>query len=508
MKDKPILGSFTRQQRAQRFLIKMLIAVSLAYLTDMKVAATAPQQQDPELLTYEELIRLYEQETPPEALKLKLETLLSTPFVNNAATARGVMPLKPQADDIGKFLRIVSWNIEQGLNYEAIERALAGPAKFSQLLDESKYPPGSERRELVLQQAAQMKDADVIVLNEVDWGMKRSNYRHVGRDLAMALGMNYVYGVEFVEVDPVALGIEKYNHTAPFEQAEQSGESEVDPTRYRGLHGTAILSRYPLENARIVPFRHQSYDWYEDELRGVPGLEQMKRRIGQLVFKKTTERQVRRGGRMMMLADIVDAEIPTGRMTIVATHLEARAEPRDRVQQLEELLTQIKDIEHPVVVAGDLNTSGRDAIPTTVRSEIKKQFSRVPLLASNPESKFFRVLRNFRFGDGGAFDFRGTRERSVGGSTETLSNSNQRDRDGFVSTSGVERSFGFIGRFKVDWIFVKPVPSAAPSDKQQSYRFAPHFGRTLAALNYSVEGRISDHNPIMVDLPFLEPRIR
>ena len=53
-----------------------------------------------------------------------------------------------------------------------------------------------------------MKQADVIVLNEVDFGMKRTDYRNVAADLASALGMNYAYGVEFVEVDPIALGIE------------------------------------------------------------------------------------------------------------------------------------------------------------------------------------------------------------------------------------------------------------------------------------------------------------
>jgi hypothetical protein len=43
----------------------------------------------------------------------------------------------------------------------------------------------------------------VLVLNEADWGMKRTEYRNVTRELATALHMNYAYGVEFVEVDPV-----------------------------------------------------------------------------------------------------------------------------------------------------------------------------------------------------------------------------------------------------------------------------------------------------------------
>ncbi|MBA2340825.1 MAG: endonuclease/exonuclease/phosphatase family protein [Pyrinomonadaceae bacterium] len=439
----------------------------------------------------------------PEALRVKLERLLTTPFVSNAASARGVKPLKPDTEGIGRFLRVVFWNIEQGLEYESIERAFADPEKFSHLLDDSKLPRGSHRRELVLEQAALLKEADVVVLNEVDWGMQRSDYHHVARDLAAALGMNYAYGVEFVEVDPGTVG----NQTKPVNHAQNVSAGKVDPARYKGLHGSAILSRFPLENVRMIPFQHQSYDWYADERREMPGLERVKRKIGQMVFKKNTIRQVRRGGRMMLLADITDPEIPSGRMTIVTTHLEARAEPRDRVKQLEEVLIQIKDINNPVALAGDLNTSGRDAIPTSLRREIKKQFSSVPLFASNPESKFFSTLKNFRFSDGGAFDFRGESARSINGNIGTLADSNQRERRGFVSTSGVERSFGFIGQFKLDWIFIKPPVSNEASVAEHSYRFSPHFGRTLKALNYSIEGRISDHNPVTVDLPFTEPRL-
>lgn len=493
-------SGFMRRERKSSILVKTLL-ISLVCLPLMKVRAL---QSDAELLSYEELIQLYEQETPPEALRLKLARLLSTPFVSNDASARGVKPLKPNTEGIGKFLRVVFWNIGQGLQYESIETAFTDPEKFSHLMDDAKSPRGGRRRKLVLEQAALLREADIVVLNEVDWGMQRSNYRHVTRDLAAALGMNYAYGVEFVEVDPGTVG----NQTEPANHAQNVSASKVDPARYKGLHGSAILSRFPLENVRMIPFKHQSYDWYADERRGMPGMERLKRKLGQVVFKKNTVRQVRRGGRMMLLADITDPEIPSGRMTIVTTHLEARAEPRDRVKQLEEVLAQVKDIGNPVVLAGDLNTSGRDAIPTSLRREIRKQLSSIPLIAPNPEAKFFETLKNFRFADGGAFDFRGESARSIGGIIGALADSNQRDRDGFVSTSGVERGFGFIGQYKLDWIFVKPPVAGGASDAARPYRFSPHFGRTLKALNYSVEVRISDHNPVTVDLPFAEPQIR
>ncbi|HEY9503423.1 MAG TPA: hypothetical protein VIR01_17435, partial [Pyrinomonadaceae bacterium] len=53
------------------------------------------QQQPPDLFSYNELVQLYEQETPPEALQNKLRLLLTTPFVNNQASARGTKPVLP-----------------------------------------------------------------------------------------------------------------------------------------------------------------------------------------------------------------------------------------------------------------------------------------------------------------------------------------------------------------------------------------------------------------------------
>ena len=47
-----------------------------------------------------------------------------------------------------------------------------------------------------------LQSADVLVLNELDWGMKRSDYRAVVKDLADALKMNWAYGVEFKEEIP------------------------------------------------------------------------------------------------------------------------------------------------------------------------------------------------------------------------------------------------------------------------------------------------------------------
>jgi endonuclease/exonuclease/phosphatase family metal-dependent hydrolase len=482
-----------------------------------------------ELLTYEELV-LLSHDSPPANLLAKLERLCATPFVSNAASERGVKPLKPRAGKLGRVIRVVAWNIERGLEYEAVEAAFGGAANLNALLDRSEHMRDGKKRAHVLEQASLLKEADVIVLNEVDWGMKRTGYRNVAAELAGALGMNYAYGVEFVELDPIALGTETFEELEPQQRAKLVEQIRIDPERYQGLHGTAILSRLPLENVRLVPFEHQPYDWYASERKGVEPLEWGKRKASEIAFLEKVRRQIRRGGRMTLMAEVVDAELPGGRMTVAAPHLEARTKPEGRVKQLEEVLALLKGINHTVVVAGDMNTSTQDGTPTSIQREIKKRLGskkfwlqkglgwltgleiprsvllkgfneyrkqadptvrHVPFVAPNPEAKFFDTLKDFRFADGGAFDFRGERGRSAGDKTETLANSNERGDKGFITTYEVERTIGFVGRFKLDWMFVKPPALTEPYAEQGAYRFAPHFGRTLKLLNDSIEDRIS-----------------
>lgn len=525
--------------------VSLLVICLLLQSVFATTAIPSKQEYNPQLLTYEELVQLYEQDPPPDALRKKVSVLRSTPFVSNAASARGVKPLKPRDPRLGTFMRLALWNIERGIEFDAIRLAFKDANKFAAMLDQKKYPRGSSARAEVIAQARILHQADVIILNEVDWGVKRSGYRNVAAALAAEMGMNYAYGVEFLEIDPISLGIEKFEEATPEDRAEFTKRIKVDPTKYKGMHGTAILSRYPLENVRVLPFDNQGYDWYKEEKEGVTRIEEGKREIGEKVFLEKVAREVRRGGRMMMLADISDPDLPGGKVTIVAAHLENRTRPESRLKQFEELLSQIKDISNPVVLAGDMNTTTKDMTPTSIGREIKKRLGSekfwitqgikyatgvgflldavtgsvsltrtqadptvrsIKFVAENPEAKFFDALENFRFSDGGAFDFRGDRNRSTGNHTKTLANSNERDNKGFVTTYEVARSIGPVGKYKLDWIFVKPAALKDPNGDDQSFVFAPHFGRTLKDLNYSLEDRISDHNPMTVDLPFGEPK--
>lgn len=518
------------RSRISLLLLPIFLFTSLLFTS----ANLKAQQSGPPLLSYNELVELYENAEPAPPLATKLTRLLSTPFVNNSFGVR------PAATNDG-FVRVATWNIERGLEFDAVKAALTNDQRYFRRL------PAAERNSRfnlaqINEQARTLSRADVIVLNEVDWGLKRTNYRNVARELAGALRMNYAYAVEFVEVDPFNLGTETLEGETSADKQEMLRNLAVDKTRTLALHGTAILSRFPLTNVRIVRFINQGHDWYADEKKGVSSLEKGKRKGAGMVFGEKIVREVRRGGRMMLVADIKDASIPGGEMTVVGTHLEAKAKPSERLKQLEEALTEIKRIDHPVVLAGDMNTSGSDSTPTSFEREVKKRagstkfwatqgikyatgvgliydvtlglvkmqrlksdptVKSVRFVSENPEENFFEILKDFRFADGGAFDFRGSKAHSIGGSDSTLSDSNERARKGFVST--LELKGKITVELKLDWIFVKPIGLTDPNDRDQPFRFAPQFGRTLKSLNYSLKDRISDHSPMIVELPLRQP---
>ena len=80
----------------------------------------------------------------------------------------------------------------------------------------------------------------------------------------------------------------------------------------------------------------------------------------------------------------------------------------------------------------------------------------------NKEACLFRHVEQFRFVDRKAFDFRGETEHNLHDKSGTLANSNQRARKGFEPTFTVKRDFGgLVGRYKLDWFFVKPYISRA-----------------------------------------------
>ena len=128
------------------------------------------------------------------------EPMLSSDEIHavNGEPSRLVWPL---ATD--RPLRIVTWNIERGVKFVAVQSVL------------------------------QELDADVVLLQEVDRFCSRSDDRDVARELAEQLRMNYVTAGEFQEI----------------------GEGRHDRPC---VSGQAILSRLPIGEATTVRFEDQA----------------------------------------------------------------------------------------------------------------------------------------------------------------------------------------------------------------------------------------------------------
>ena len=489
------------------------------------------------LFTFDELVTLSKDRPLPSALDTKLSTVLNSAVVDNSFP--NMRPTSISLKGTGPAVRIAEWNIERGEKFDWIVLALRDEKKFRTRLVKEHATVSPAALDKATAEAKSLRESDVLILNEVDWGLQRSGYRQVARDLASALKMNFVYAVEFAEVDPLKLGTEQLTDEDVAGDKELredlEGELKSDPARYKGLHGSAILSRYPIANITLqrLPVCH---DWFNDEIKSVTKIEQGKRLGSDKIFLEKIGREVRRGGRIAIIADLKIKDSPGGTLTVVNAHLENKCGPDCRRKQMRSLLEGTQQMQNPVVLAGDLNTTGSDAsnlsltyiakskvkdyrfwaqqalmwgtgLPSTFALNYFKNYGDptapdIRVIGNNKEAALFKDVENFRFDDGGRFDFRGHSSRTLNGAGGRLANSNQRARKGFVYTFSLPRDFkGVTGRFKLDWFFVKPMYK----DRQSTEALAPWYPRTLVDLNTSPSERISDHAPITVDLP-LRPR--
>jgi endonuclease/exonuclease/phosphatase family metal-dependent hydrolase len=173
----------------------------------------------------------------------------------------------------------------------------------------------------LIRETESLRDPDFILLGEMDLGMARSGNAHTTRALATALGMNYAYGVEFLELTGGELE----------ERKLYPGENEW------GYHGNAILSRYPLRNVEMLRFPGIE-KWYDG--KGANEGERVQKRLG---------------GRMALFATV---SVGGRDLTLVGTHLESSAkDSAARTAETAQLLAELRAYSRstPVILGGDLN---------------------------------------------------------------------------------------------------------------------------------------------------------
>lgn len=501
--------------------------------------------QEPDFLTFDELKTLSQDPEARGALEKKLKRFWTTPIVSNEARHRGARPHRPRDLRLGHTLRVVSWNIEKSFHIDEVIQLLQSEEAYKKMIDPKQAAPGSETYREMLRQRKRLLHADLMIFQEMDIGVKRSGYKNAAAELAAALNMNYAYGAQYLEIDPVTMGLEELE----FEEDDKAVEKEardffsVDPSKYKGVFGSAVLSRYPIKHAEVRPLATQPYDWYWGEMQKAGATEVMRRVGTKVLFKNAIQRELKVGGRHYFRVDLEVPDLPGKTLTVINIHLEIKCLPDGRKAQMEEILGIIREIPNPVVVMGDFNMAPTDISPTTAGRILKRTASNptswftfavnvlsphalvlntmrtisnftknlndptakhIPMVAPNPMRPFFEMMEAYRFKDGGAFDFRGDEARSMGFKEGKLANANQRGHKGFVTSFRVLRPIGMVGKYRLDWLFVKAYqkhPFGGP------YRFAPHFGETLEDMNYNLILPVSDHAPNVADLPFEEPKI-
>ena len=216
--------------------------------------------------------------------------------------------------------------LESAPEYQAIEHLARNVLEFSDVGDfTAGTAPANDRYRFaawnlergihfggqlaVLRDHPYLSKADVFLLTETDLGMARSANRAVAQELAAALGMHYAFVPCYLNLSKGA-GVER----------ESGGLNDF------GLHGNAILSRYPIGNVRPVHLKNG-----KDKMSG---------------------REKRLGRQTAIVADI---GFPNLTVTAVSVHLDAQSTQRHRRDQMRDVIEGVG--EGPAIIGGDWNTT-------------------------------------------------------------------------------------------------------------------------------------------------------
>ena len=212
---------------------------------------------------------------------------LSARLARVLSTVRRHAPLKlPGLARVPGRLRVAHWNIEHGNRYAQVEDALLS------------HP--------------ELRDADVVSLNEVDLGMARAGNRDVAGDLAAALGRHGVWTALFLETTP---------------GRDDDPRMAAGRANQEGLFGVALLSRWPIGELRRVE---------------LPSPEEVQ-----------FDRERMAGRHAALVATI---ERPGAPLTMVTVHLEVHRTRAYRAEQMRLVLESLAGERRPVIIAGDFNS--------------------------------------------------------------------------------------------------------------------------------------------------------
>lgn len=185
-----------------------------------------------------------------------------------------------------RFVSAVAWNIERGNIFEGILDALKNHDD--------------------------LREKDLYLLTELDYGMARSKNRFVAQELAKELKLNYAFA-------PVYIALQKGSGV----------ESMAEGENTTSIHGLAMFSRFPITNAHAVDLPNG-----KDKMIG------KEKRLGYL------------------RALVADIEHPLGNFRAVTTHLDAHCSRKHRHLQIKIILDHLDRLPKlPTIIGGDWNTT-------------------------------------------------------------------------------------------------------------------------------------------------------
>lgn len=210
------------------------------------------------------------------------ERILSAVVVESAQN--GSLPRS--GVDESNAITAVAWNIERGNIFEGIADAL--------------------------QNHDDLKNKDVLLLTELDYGMARSRNRFVAKELAERLVLNYAFA-------PVYVALQKGSGV----------ESEMEGENTRSIHGLAMFSKWPMRNVHAVPLPNG-----KDKMWG------KEKRLG------------------FLRALFADIDHPSGTFRAVTIHLDAHCSRAHRRRQMQIILDHLDTLDPlPTLLGGDWNTT-------------------------------------------------------------------------------------------------------------------------------------------------------
>ncbi|HKV41239.1 MAG TPA: endonuclease/exonuclease/phosphatase family protein [Blastocatellia bacterium] len=355
----------------------------------------------------------------------KLRTLFGQPRISERPGCR------PR---LGSFLRVVAWNILYGTELEGIIHIL------------NEHPV--------------LRYADLIFLNEVDYGMGRSGLKDVATEIGCAIDAHALFGIEYLELADA--------HAA-----------SLPSVGLAPLHGNAILTRLPFSNARIVrlPRCENNFESIEKRLGGRSGL-------------------------------VVEVELGGMRLTAATAHLDVVNTPRCRQTQIRELLAEIEAAAGtskppPAILGGDFNThtfsrGGKlRAIGNLLRilSHDREQLQRCLL---DPATREPALLELHRFG----YLTEGFNDGLPTNRAATAELDKMNVLPGPVRRWALKKlgGPGFGLEFRLDWLagrYLRPLlgselvddGTGVQSIQATTVQYLEHKGRSL-----------SDHSPIVADV--------